>query len=442
MSRKEDPMKALSLPTEIRIGTLLVTLSLIWALSPLHLNAQGNSPRSYRNGTRVYLDNGTIKVGLETAWGGSIVELAWKGTNCVNDFDTGREVQVAFYDGDTSPLCGDCQGAKGWDPVQGGDWHKHGSPILVQTVGQDSIYIKSQPHHWYPDNKGGPNNPVPGDIFIEQWVSLLPDYPTGVKVHYKVTHFGSDVHANSYQEFPAVYAKSEFNQFVYYGGTEPWTNGDVTSLPLPPQPSSPIFYTPELWSALVNNKNIGLTVFVPGSYPYAQGTSVPPGGPPNHGANYFKPLTFFSFAPGSVLEADIYLFGGDYRTARQAIYALKKTMPPQDPFAPDGSLDAPARDSVLKGTTAVTGWAFDTSQVSQVDVLVDEKVVGRADYGSVQRPDVGRKWMHAPLSIGFRYTLDTTKYPNGKHSIGVNVKNPVGNVAILRRSPVVIENPN
>lgn len=435
-------MKVLSIPINIRIGVLLMTLGLIWALPLEQLNAQANSPRSYRNGTRVYLDNGTIKVGLETAWGGSIVELAWKGTNFVNDFDTGREVQVAYYDGDISPLCGDCQGAKGWNPVQGGDWHKHGSPILAQTVGQDSIYIRSQPYHWYPDNKGGPNTPVPSDIYIEQWVSLLPDYPTGVKVHYKVTHFGTDMHVNSYQEFPAVYAKSEFGQLVYYGGMEPWTNGEVTSLPLPPRPSSPVFYTPELWSALVNNKNIGLTVFVPGSYPYAEGSSVPPGGPPNHGANYFKPLTFFSFGPGTVMEADIYLFGGDYRTARQAIYALQKAMPPQNPFTPDGSLDAPARDSVVKGATTVTGWAFDASQVSEVVVLVDEKVVGRADYGGIQRPDVGRKWMHAPLSIGYRYTWDTTKYPNGKHSIGINVKNPAGHVAILRRNSVVVENPN
>ena len=434
-------MKALS-RTEIRIGTLLVVLSLTCALSSPKLNAQANSPRTYRNGSRVYLDNGTIKVGLETAWGGSIVELSWKGTNFVNDFDTGREVQLAFYDGDTYPLCGTCQGAEGWDPVQGGDWHKHGSPILAQTVGPDSIYIKSKPHHWYPDNKGGPNTPVPGDLIIEQWVTLLPDYPTGVKVHYKISHSGTDTHANSYQEFPAVYANSEFNQFAYYGGMQPWTNGDVTITAVPQRPKSSSFYTPEQWGALVNNKNIGLTVFVPGSYPYAEGTSVPPGGPPNHGANYFKLLTFASFAPGSVLEADLYLFGGDYRTARQAIYALKKTMPPQDPFPPVGSLDAPGRDSILKGSTAVTGWAFDNNQVSEVDVLVDEKVVGQAQYGSTQRPDVSVKYAHAPLSIGFRYALDTTKYPNGKHSVGINVKDPAGNVAILRRNPVDIENPN
>src|SRR2546422_676990 len=167
--------------------------------SPDLLAAGPASPRTYQQGSRLYLDNGTVRVGLETAWGGAIVEVVSNGKNFVNDFDTGREVQVAFYDGDASPLCGDCAGGKGWNPVQGGDWHKHGSPLLAHTLGTGSIYIKSQPHHWYPDNKegGGPDKPIPGDVSIEQWVSLLPDYPSGVKVHYKVTHFGTDRHTNS-----------------------------------------------------------------------------------------------------------------------------------------------------------------------------------------------------------------------------------------------------
>jgi Bacterial Ig domain len=423
---------------KIRITVLIMTLGLVYGVSPLIANAQ--TVRTYQKGSRLYLDNGTVSVGLETAWGGAIVEVVWHGMNFVNAFDTGREVQVAFYDGDPSPLCGDCAGGKGWDPVQGGDWHKHGSPIVAQTVGSDNIYIKSQPHHWYPDNKGaGPNMPVPGDVFIEQWVSLLPNYPTGIKVHYKVTHFGTDRHTNSYQEFPAVYTNSEFNRFVYYGGTEPWTNAEVNNLALPSPPNpSPTFYSPEQWEALVNNQNVGLTVYVPGQYPYATGNSRPSTGSANSGTNYFLPRTTFSFGPGSVLEADIYLFGGDYKTARQAIYALRKA-PAPDPFTPDGYADLPQKDAVLKGSAQVSGWAFDSTQVSEVDVLVDEQLAGRADYGS-PRPDVAHKWPHAPTSLGFRYALDTTKYPNGNHSIGVNVKNAGGNVAIFRRIPIRIEN--
>jgi hypothetical protein len=412
------------------------------AISGRSAMAASSSPHTYKQGSRVYLDNGTVKVGLETAWGGAIVEFDWNGMNFVNAFDTGREVQVAFYDGEPYAPCGDCAGGKGWDPVQGGDWHKHGSPVLAQSLNNDSIYIKSQPHHWYPDNKGGPDSPVPGDLTIEQWVSFVPNVPNGVKVHYKITHFGNDQHFNSYQEFPAVYTNLQFNRCVYYGGTQPWTGAEVNNLRLPSPPNpSPTLYTPELWMGLVNDQNVGLTVFVPGQYPYATGNSRVTPGDTNASYNYFVPRTMFSFGPGSVLEADIYLFGGDYRNARQAIYGLKKTLPPQDPFAPDGYMDAPKRDAVLKGTVAVSGWAFDNDQVSEVDVLVDERAAGHANYGT-PRADVAKKWPNAPLSLGFAYSLDTTPYSNGKHTVGVNVKDPSGNIAVFGRIPVLIQNPS
>jgi len=263
-------MKVPSFSAGSVVNSVLVVLCIVYGISPLTSRAQTGSVRTYQKGTRVYLDNGTIKVGLETAWGGTIVEVVWQGKNVVNDFDTGREVQVAFYDGDPYPVCGECAGASGWDPVQGGDGHKRGSPILAQTLGSDSIYIRTQPLQWISDNKGGPNAPVPGDLFVEQWVTLLPDYPTGIKIHYKVTHSGADRHTNSYQEFPAVYVNSEFIHFAYYGGTDPWTNGPVTSVVLPPRPASPTFYTSEQWGALVNSQNVGLTVFVPGQYPSAR----------------------------------------------------------------------------------------------------------------------------------------------------------------------------
>jgi len=41
----------------------------------------------------------TVCIGLETNWGGSIVEVSLNGTNYVNAHDTGREIQPAFYDG-------------------------------------------------------------------------------------------------------------------------------------------------------------------------------------------------------------------------------------------------------------------------------------------------------------------------------------------------------
>jgi hypothetical protein len=450
-------MKSPSLLGKFRTAASRVTLCLVLGaivfLTAFHIFFPGandgfaasanvpDSTRTYREGSRLYLDNGTLKVGLETNWGGAIVEVVWHGMNFVNAFDNGREIQAAVYDGDPYAPCGDCEGANGWDPVQGGDHHKHGSPVIEQTLGRDSIYTKTRPYQWVPENKGGTKDrPVPGDVFIEQWLSAVPEYPSTVKLRYKITHFGKDQHTNAFQEFPAVYTNWEFGRFMYYGGDAPWTNGPVSSLTMPDLPNkSAVLYAPELWGAMVNDKGIGLTVFVPGQYPYEGGFKRPPSAEKDSGANYFFPRVPFSFGPNSVLEGDIYLFAGDYQAARQAIYSLHKSIPSSDFLPPYGNVDHPKPHNNLSGSADIGGWAIDDTQVSQVKVLVDERLVGTATYG-LPRADVAKIWPHVPTGVGFSYKMDTTKLPNGSHTLGINVEDKAGNVAMFRRIPVLIDN--
>jgi hypothetical protein len=450
-------MRLLPTPAKIRIPLSVVTLSLIGGAvalapplgnlremsrgKPLDLAAALASTRTYQEGSRLYLDNGTVKVGLETKWGGAITEIVWHGMNFVNDFDNGREIQVAVYDGNPDPRCGDCQGANGWDPVQGGDHHKNGSPVVEQTLGKDALYTKTSPYHWVPENKGGSKEkPLPADVFIEQWVSTLPEYPSAVKLHYKISHFGKDAHTNTFQEFPAVYVNWEFGRFVYYGGEAPWTNGPVSFYTMPDLPKTgPPLYDPEQWGAFVNDQGIGLTVFVPGQYPYVSGFQRPPDAAKNSGARYFFPRVPFSFGPNSVLEGDAYLFAGGYQAARQAVYLLHKSIPLRDFLPPYGFVEHPKPQSNLSGAIDIGGWAIDDTQVSQVKIFVDERPVGTATYG-LPRPDVSKIWPHVPTEVGFSYKLDTTKYPNGVHVLGINAEDKAGNVAILNRISVLINN--
>jgi hypothetical protein len=188
---------------------------------------------SQSNGV-LYLQGGsnghTARIGLDTKWGGAIVEVSLDGTNFVNAHDTGREVQPALYD--AMPVNGN-HGADGWDPVLGGDKYDHGTPIGSQQVTSTSLYTQAIPLHWNPDAfGGGASAPVKSDMTFEQTVTLAPGTALAFKVHLKLTHTGTDYHYVAGQEFPAVYVNSAYTTLAYYGGTSPWNNGALTSTPV------------------------------------------------------------------------------------------------------------------------------------------------------------------------------------------------------------------
>jgi len=405
------------------------------------------SVTTYQSGSLLYLEShsstDTARIGLETQWGGSVVEVSLNGTNYVNEHDTGREVQVAQYDGAAQyDNCAGCSGTFGWNPVQGGDEYSDGSPVLSQTLAPDSLYIKAQPYQWNPSDKGGgPGQPVLGDVYVESTVSAVADHAFTFKVHFKITHFGTDQHANSIQEFPAVYANLATDRFLSDSSTTPWTNATVAPYTMPQLPNgSPTLYTSEQWGAFVDSQGLGLTVFVPGMAPYIGGfAAAGDSGPTGFGTEYFAPRTFFSFGPNKVLEGDVYLIAGDYKHARQVVYDLHNKLPPKDIFTPIGSVDVPAPNAQLSGPTNVSGWAFDDTAVAKVDVYVDGAIAGTATYGG-SRPDVSNDWPHAPTNIGYSFSLNTTAYSNGAHVLSVRATDSTGNVAVFSDVPVTIQN--
>jgi hypothetical protein len=399
-----------------------------------------------QSGTMLYLQsraNGhTARIGLETAWGGAIVEVSLDGTNFVNAHDTGREVQPALYDG-AAKYSSNCA-LYGWDPVLAGDGYDHGSPVLSQQIGANSLYTQTNPLEWCPDQfGGGPGTPVPTDMTFEQTVMLVPAAPLAFKVHYKMRHTGSDTHYNAGQEFPAVYVNSVYTTLAYYGGVSPWTNGSMTTTTVAATKPFGV-YAPEQSAALVDTNNQGLTVFVPDVYPSWSANFFPGSGgsgPTGDATAYMTPTTIFTIAPGAVIEGDIYLVPGDATVARSVVYGLHQALPGSNIVMPLATLDVPAANATITGASApVVGWAFGNAAVRAVKVYVDASLKGSATLGGA-RPDVAAAYPHlAPVDCGWTYSLDTTGLTNGPHSIVIHVMDTSNNEALLPPVPVTISN--
>jgi hypothetical protein len=395
---------------------------------------------TYQIGSFLYLETGTTvdtaRIGLDTLKGGSIVEVSLNGNEIVNRYTTGCEVQPAFRS--SSDL--------NWNPTLAGDQYAHGTPLIDQSMTSDSIYIKAQPLQWAPDfYGGGPNQPIAGDMLVEQTVTAVTSSAHTFKVHYKVTHLGSDLHATAGQEFPATYTNRDYTRFVYYDGAAPWTNGGLKVIRFPDigMPNPPVT-VPERWGALVDAQNIGLAVYAPSSGPVYIGfiASDPnmPGGPDVLNTNYFAPLPNWTLGPGFVRETDIYLIAGDYNAARAVIYNLHQGPPAPDTSAPYENIDQPSAGNAISGITTVSGWAFDDVQVSTVEILMDGASVGVATYGQ-PRPDVAQAYPNfAPVNVGFMYSLDTAKFSNGQHILNVRVTDNSNNVAISPDIVVTVAN--
>ncbi|HET7553123.1 MAG TPA: hypothetical protein VFK04_17655 [Gemmatimonadaceae bacterium] len=395
--------------------------------------------RTYRDGNLLILERlagqDTLRVALDDAWGGSVVEASVNGLNVVNSYDPGREIQVALYDRDQiSPLQ--------WNPVQAGDSYGNGSSVVEQRLEPALIYTKTRPLHWYPDRMGGSDSvAVPSDVYLEQWVEPVPDQPTAFHFRYRITHVGSDYHATARQELPAVYTNRDFDNLVYYGGDAPWTGAAVTSAsPLSSADSGQFFRTAEHWSSFLNADSIGVTIYAPDSYGYVEAAIHPngSGGPKGLAFNYLRPLTVFGLSPQSTVESDFYLILGDYRAARHTIYELRARERSRDILAPYLTVDQPRPEQTISGVVTLLGWCFGKSPVTHVSVSVDDGPLHSALYGA-QRPDVARIFPGIQPDIGFALELDTRAYANGTHTLHVEAVDATG-MAAVRNIEVQIKN--
>ncbi len=112
----------------------------------------------------------------------------------------------------------------------------------------------------------------------------------------------------------------------------------------------------------------------------------------------------------------------------------------QSPF---GSTDIPSGGAVINvsGAFPVAGWAADTDGLDRLEVLVDDLVLQGAMHGE-QRADVGGTFpdFAGAMYSGFVANIDSTRLPNGVHSLSVRATDRKGMSAMIGRRTIQVIN--
>jgi hypothetical protein len=236
-----------------------------------------------------YLDNGTVKVGIDLAKGGSITYLSKSGTNdnIINDHDLGRQIQQSYYSGpqpyNPSNNANPTWPNWPWNPIQTGDSYGHPSLVLAHTNTGQSLYVKCRPMQWALNN-------VPGECTFESWISLNANVVT---VSNRLVNMRTDTteqFAGRDQELPAVYTIGRLYRLFSYAGDAPFTGGALTNFPIVPPPWQ-YWRATESWAALVDVNGWGLGVYHPGAVRFVGGFAGTPGsgGPNDDPTGYISP---------------------------------------------------------------------------------------------------------------------------------------------------------
>jgi len=301
----------------------------------------------------IFIQNDTHKLGIDLLWGGALsyledldsnvqavsvdgkikvdsnaterykAESVNNNVNLINRNDTGRLVQQSYYG--TLEYDHGVYMDNDWryNPVQGGNQFNDASKIVDLKVTDNSIYVKCRPLDWAKEK----------EYITPSYMEATYSLENGA-VHAKCRFidFSGYPEAEATQEIPAFYCIEPLNNFVYYGGDKPWTNGKLTNEPeliFWPDAGYPNFYSKENWSAFTGEfeDSFGIGVYVDNEEAFLAGvfnrettTNEDPSkdGPTSYIA-IVKNRTFKSFDP---YQYEYYLATGDTTEIRNTFKAI------------------------------------------------------------------------------------------------------------------------
>jgi len=231
-----------------------------------------SAKEKFDGGKTEYIDNGTIKLGINMELGGAITYLAGSktGKNLINNWDWGRQVQMSFFSGPI-PYIENGQRPKehwehiGWNPIQAGDDFGNGSKVIKFEKNATSLYVKCIPMQW-------PLNNLPGECTYECWIELKGNT---AQVRSRLNNARSDKnrYMARHQELPAVYSNGEYYRLITYKGAKPFTGDKVNRIAKKKDGGFPWKYwlATENWAALLNDEDWGLGIYKADNYLFIGG---------------------------------------------------------------------------------------------------------------------------------------------------------------------------
>ncbi|MBP5621745.1 MAG: hypothetical protein J6X44_07000 [Thermoguttaceae bacterium] len=232
------------------------------------VNVPGDSVFDYGTEPIRYLENDRVKLGLNMELGGAVTYLedkANKSGNMINSCDWGRQIQLSYYSG-PHPFIGpngekpsETWAGLGWNPIQSGDCGGYRSQVLSFEQVDDKVYLlRARPMLW-------PHSGVPAECVFECRYELIDN---GFILDATIINNRSDktFYDAHFQETPALYTNAPWYKLVSYLGDKPFENEPITTIiDKNDQKGWPWtnYYTPEHWSALVNDANCGVGVYQP-----------------------------------------------------------------------------------------------------------------------------------------------------------------------------------
>ena len=272
-----------------------------------------------------WLDNGQIRLGVDLSIGGAITYLAdsKKKVNLINSHDWGRQIQMSFYSGpvpfipEGATIKSNWRGL-GWNPIQSGDAFGYRSRVLQHRNDGKTIYVRCTPMHW-------PLKNVPGKCEFECWFRLEG---STVKATSRLTNHRDDKtqYPARAQELPAVYTNGPWYKLVSYIGDEPFTGGKPTVIVDRADGKGwpwRKFYSPENWSALVDENENGVGLYLPGVCSWTGGFAggeKGSGGPKDFPTGYMTPRHLDILDHNIVYTYDYTLIVGSLDEIRQYVY--------------------------------------------------------------------------------------------------------------------------